>query len=129
MGSVPLFYAIGRRRPCARGLSLLPAATARDHKTCPLPRGGPMDRRTACLAVLSLAALAGARLPRAAAEEPAPPVQVTVDVSDAPDAKDWAEKAKALAEKWYPVIAEELKTDGFTPPRRVKLVFKDEKQG
>ncbi len=89
-----------------------------------------MIRHAARLAGLVLVALACGRMPRAAAEGPAaPPVQVIVDVSDAPEAKDWAEKAKALCEKWYPTIAEELKTDGFTPPRRVKLVFKDEKHG
>jgi hypothetical protein len=43
--------------------------------------------------------------------------------------KDWAEKARDLCEKWYPIIAEALPSKDFTPPRDVKLVFKDEKKG
>jgi hypothetical protein len=87
-------------------------------------------RHTPLLATLALIVGAGGASPRAAAEKPAaPPAKITVDVSDAPEAKDWAEKARALCEKWYPIVSEELNSDGFTPPRRVKLVFKDEKNG
>jgi hypothetical protein len=53
----------------------------------------------------------------------------TVDYSDVPDVKEWAEKARALCEKWYPVISETLASKDFTPPREVRLVFKDEKKG
>ena len=53
----------------------------------------------------------------------------TVDTTDAPDVKEWAEKSRELCEKWYPVICEALASKDFTPPREVKLVFKDEKKG
>jgi len=56
-------------------------------------------------------------------------VLVSVDYSDVPDVKEWAEKARALCEKWYPVISETLASKDFTPPREVRLVFKDEKKG
>jgi hypothetical protein len=54
---------------------------------------------------------------------------VSVDYSEVPDVKDWAEKARDLCEKWYPLISETLASKDFTPPREVRLVFKDEKKG
>jgi hypothetical protein len=56
-------------------------------------------------------------------------VDVTVDVSEVPELKDWADKAKELVQKWHPKIAEALKSDGFTPPSTVKLVFKKDMDG
>ena len=38
-------------------------------------------------------------------------------------------KAKTLVEKWYPIINNLLKTDGFTPPSKVKIVFKKDMKG
>jgi len=55
--------------------------------------------------------------------------KVRVDCSDVPDVKEWAEKARDLCEKWYPIICEALPSKGFTPPAEVTLVFKDEKEG
>jgi hypothetical protein len=55
--------------------------------------------------------------------------RITVDYSEVPDVKEWAEKARALCEKWYPTISELLSGKDFTPPREVRLVFKDEKKG
>jgi hypothetical protein len=75
------------------------------------------------LAAAVLACTALVRL--AAATDPKPaPVQLTVDVSETPELKEWAAKAKELVEKWHPIIADLLKSDGFTPPNQVKLVFK-----
>jgi hypothetical protein len=55
--------------------------------------------------------------------------KIVVEYDDAPDVKEWAEKARDLCEKWYPVICEALPSKDFSPPREVKLVFKDEKKG
>lgn len=52
------------------------------------------------------------------------PVEFTVDVSDAPEMKEWAEKAARVCEQQYAMINEELKADGFQPPRRVKMRLK-----
>lgn len=54
---------------------------------------------------------------------------VTVDYSEVPDVREWAEKARDLCEKWYPIVSEALAGRDFTPPREVRLVFKDEKKG
>ncbi len=78
------------------------------------------------LAALPVPALADDRGP---APEKPKAVEVTVDDTETPDLKEWAGKAKALVEKWHPKIADLLRSDGFTPPDKVKLVFKKEMQG
>ena len=52
------------------------------------------------------------------------PVEYTVDVSDAPEMKAWAEKAARTCEDWYGRINEELKSDGYRPIRRVRMTLK-----
>ena len=49
------------------------------------------------------------------------PVEFTVDTSEAPEMKEWAEKAAAECEKWYPRLNEELKSDGYKPARQVTM--------
>ena len=80
-----------------------------------------------CLPVVAWVVLAApAGVP--AAEESAP-VRVTVDTSEVPDLAPWGAKARALVEEWHPKIAGILKSDGFTPPSRVRLVFKKNMKG
>jgi hypothetical protein len=52
------------------------------------------------------------------------PVEFTVDVSDAPELKEWAEKSARICERWYDRINEELKSPRFQPPRRVRMTIK-----
>jgi hypothetical protein len=52
------------------------------------------------------------------------PVEFLVDVKDAPEMKEWAEKAARICESQYRRINEELKSDRFHPPRRVRLRLK-----
>lgn len=63
------------------------------------------------------------------ATAPAIEIKVTYDVSDAPDLEDWAKKAAAYGEHWYPVIVDRLYEEGFTSPTRVKLVFSNSYKG
>jgi hypothetical protein len=56
-------------------------------------------------------------------------LEVTVDTRDAADVAEWAPKSRSLVEEWHPKVAEMLKGDGFTPPRQVRLVFKDQTDG
>ena len=51
-------------------------------------------------------------------------VNVVIDVSEAPEAAGWLYRAKPLVIKWHPLIADMLKSDGFTPTSQVKLVLK-----
>jgi hypothetical protein len=57
------------------------------------------------------------------------PLEVKLDYSEVPEMKDWAEKAKALVEQWYPFMCEALASDGFTPPKKLNLIFKKSDQG
>jgi hypothetical protein len=56
-------------------------------------------------------------------------VRVQVDTSEVPDLAPWGAKAKELVLKWHPIIAEMLKSEGFTPNPDVKIVFKKEMKG
>ncbi|MCX7799090.1 MAG: basic secretory family protein [Fimbriimonadales bacterium] len=53
----------------------------------------------------------------------APKVTVEIDVNRSPSSAVWAAQAKALAEEWYPELADLLRQSGWTPPRRVTLRF------
>jgi hypothetical protein len=57
------------------------------------------------------------------------PVEFVVDASDAPEMKEWVEKAARICERQYAMINEELKSDGFTPPRRVRIVLRKNYRG
>ena len=57
------------------------------------------------------------------------PIEVRLDVSETPDMKEWAEKAKQLVEEWYPRLADYLASDGFTPPKKHQPGFQEEQGG
>lgn len=57
------------------------------------------------------------------------PVEFTVDVTDAPEMKDWAEKAASACVRAYPMICEELKSDGFVPARLISMTLKSSYKG
>jgi hypothetical protein len=57
------------------------------------------------------------------------PVEIAIDVSDAPQLKPWAEKTARTCEAAYPMINEELKSDGFTPARQIAMVLKKNYRG
>ncbi len=55
---------------------------------------------------------------------------MTIDASDAPDLRDWAEqKLKPVVAEWYPKIVAMLPSDGFTAPDSVAIVFKSNMGG
>jgi hypothetical protein len=53
-----------------------------------------------------------------------PKIEITLDTSETPEMADWAEKAKIVCEKNYPMILKFLGEKGFTPPAKTKIVFK-----
>jgi Peptidase of plants and bacteria len=57
------------------------------------------------------------------------PVEFTVDVKGAPDLREWAEAAARECERAYPMICEELKSDGFKPRTTVTLALRDDYDG
>jgi hypothetical protein len=49
----------------------------------------------------------------------------TLDVSQSPDLKEWAEtKLKPAVDQWYPVWVDSLASDGFTAPKKFKIMIK-----
>jgi hypothetical protein len=57
------------------------------------------------------------------------PVEFVVDVTDAPEMKEWADKVARICERSYPMINEELKSDGFKPPQLVRLTLRSSYKG
>jgi hypothetical protein len=57
------------------------------------------------------------------------PIEFVVDVTDAPELKEWAEKAARVCERQYPLICEELKSDGFRPRTVIEMTLKHDYNG
>jgi Peptidase of plants and bacteria len=57
------------------------------------------------------------------------PIEFTIDVADAPEMKEWAEKVARLCERWYPRLNEELKSDGYKPATQISLSLKSSYNG
>lgn len=52
-----------------------------------------------------------------------------VDTNDAPDLKEWGNKAGTLCVEWFPKIAALLPSEGFTAPKEVTLYFDPKMKG
>jgi hypothetical protein len=57
------------------------------------------------------------------------PVEFVIDVGDAPDMRRWAENVARVCERAYPMINEELRSQGFKPTTRIDLAMKEDYQG
>ncbi|HKI20988.1 MAG TPA: basic secretory protein-like protein, partial [Isosphaeraceae bacterium] len=57
------------------------------------------------------------------------PVEFVVDVADAPEMKEWADKTARICERAYPMINHELKSDGFKPASLIKMSLKNSYRG
>jgi hypothetical protein len=52
-------------------------------------------------------------------------VEITMDTSEVPELKEWADKLQPVLVEWYPKIAAMLPSDGYEPPKRFTVTFKD----
>ncbi len=50
--------------------------------------------------------------------------EVVIDVTDSPESRAWAERARDLAREWFPLVCQLLATEQYTPPKTLRLVFK-----
>jgi hypothetical protein len=57
------------------------------------------------------------------------PVEFILDVSDAPEMKEWAEKAARACERHYDMINDELHSDSFTPRTTIHMTLKKDYKG
>lgn len=83
-------------------------------------------RLLACLLLLVLPAVclsAADPAPRQVSKISTKAATALVDTNDAPDLKDWGNKAGTLCVEWFPKIAALLPSDGFTVPHEVTLHF------
>jgi hypothetical protein len=59
----------------------------------------------------------------------APAVKVIVDIREVPELAEWGKKASILVEKWHPIITRLLRSEGYTPPAEVRIVFRKNMRG
>lgn len=57
------------------------------------------------------------------------PIEFVVDVTDAPELKEWAEKTARVCERQYPMICAELMSDGFLPLAVIRMTLKNDYAG
>jgi hypothetical protein len=53
------------------------------------------------------------------------PVEIVVDVSDAPELRAWADNAARTCERWYGRINDQLKSDGYKPIHLIRMELKN----
>jgi hypothetical protein len=51
--------------------------------------------------------------------------EITINTSEAPELKDWAEKQRPDIAKWYPMIIQYLSSEGYTAPNKFSITFKN----
>jgi len=57
------------------------------------------------------------------------PIEFVVDVTDAPEMKQWAETVANICERQYPMICTELMSDGFKPLNVIHMTMKNDYNG
>ncbi len=57
------------------------------------------------------------------------PIEFSVDVSDAPEMKEWADKVARVCEQNYAMINDELLSDGFKPRTQISMALKSDYKG
>src|SRR2546423_1903045 len=57
------------------------------------------------------------------------PIEFVVNADDAPDLKEWAEKTARVGERQFPMICEELKSDGFKPLTVITMRLRNDYNG
>jgi hypothetical protein len=57
------------------------------------------------------------------------PVEVVIDVTDAPEMKEWAMNVARICERAYPMINEELRSDDFKPRHLITMTLKSDYRG
>ena len=57
------------------------------------------------------------------------PIEIVPDTSEVPEMKEWLDQVVELCEKQYPMICDELKSDGYTPPKRITMTLKKDEKG
>ena len=57
------------------------------------------------------------------------PIEFSVDVTDAPEMMEWADKVARVCERNYAMINEELASEGFKPRTQISMTMKKDENG
>ncbi|HEY1186740.1 MAG TPA: basic secretory protein-like protein [Gemmata sp.] len=57
------------------------------------------------------------------------PIEFTIDVTDAPEMREWTEKVVRVCEREYPMICDTLTSEEFRPPTQIRLAMKADYNG
>ncbi len=57
------------------------------------------------------------------------PIEIALDVSDAPEMKEWGDQAVRVCERQYAMICDELASEGFKPPTQIRMMLKSDYKG
>lgn len=57
------------------------------------------------------------------------PVEITLDVTDAPEVREWGERVVRVCERQYPMICDVLASDGFKPPTLIRMTMRKDYKG
>ncbi len=57
------------------------------------------------------------------------PIEIALDVSDAPEMKAWGDKVVRICEREYPDLCSFLASDGYTPPTQIRMALKSDYNG
>ncbi len=57
------------------------------------------------------------------------PIEIVIDVREAPEMKAWAEKVARVCERQYPMICSELMSEGFKPLSSIQMTLKSDYNG
>jgi hypothetical protein len=57
------------------------------------------------------------------------PIEIALDVSDAPEMREWGEKVVRVCERQYPMICDLLASDGFAPPTQIRMTLRNDYKG
>ena len=60
-----------------------------------------------------------------AATQPVYEISIECEVEDL---KEWSESLRPIVEKWYPIIVQTLPSEGYTAPRKFRIVIKESTQ-
>jgi hypothetical protein len=77
-----------------------------------------------------LRAMAGGWLAGAWPAEPARAAdekkyEFTIDTSETPELRAWADELRPIVERWYPMLVEYLPSEGYVAPRQFSITFKN----
>jgi hypothetical protein len=74
---------------------------------------------------LLLSLCAGFRAEAQGTPEATKKYEITIDTSETPELKAWAEQLQPIVDSWYPKLVAALPSEGYTAPEKFTITFKN----